>query len=598
MPPGESPRSWTLPGAAGILFLLAGLAGAVGLAVSSPTRASPPAGLIAFADRTLAAGLSFKTTYGAREKSTYILETTGTGVAFLDYNGDGYLDIFLANGTTLEGLSQGEKPRCALYRNNGDGTFTDVTVQAGVARTGWGQGVAVADYNNDGWPDIYLTFFGENVLFKNNGDGTFTDVTAAAGVAAGGWSTGAAFADYDNDGYLDLYVARYVDFDLKTASLPGSRPNCFYHGFPVMCGPRGLPGGRDILYHNNRDGTFTDVTVAAGDLDKSRYRGLGVVWGDYDNDGWPDLFVANDAHPNLLYHNNHNGTFSEVAFAAGVAFDDDGRERAGMGTDFGDYNNDGWLDLVVTNFYGEPHSLYLNQGNGTFLETTWPSGVGEVTVPYLGWGTGFVDLDNDGWKDLFFIHGHVYPEVDAHHLDERYAQRNLVFRNRGDGTFADVTAAAGAAMAQKRVGRGAAFGDYDNDGRVDVVISNVNDGVVLLHNESPPDNNWLTMKLVGHRSNRDGIGARITAQLGATKLMHEIHGGGSYLSQSDLRAHFGLGKAEVVPSVEIRWPSGTIDRLDRVRANQILVVEEGRGVVGRRAAALPRGEGPDLRVRP
>jgi hypothetical protein len=308
--------------------------------------------------------------------------------------------------------------------------------------------------------------------------------------------------------------------------------------------------------------------------------------------------VANDAHPNLLYHNNRNGTFSEVAFAAGVAFDDDGRERAGMGTDFGDYNNDGWLDLVVTNFYGEPHSLYLNQGNGTFLETTWPSGIGEVTVPYLGWGTGFVDLDNDGWKDLFFVHGHVYPEVDVHHLDERYAQRNLVFRNRGDGTFGDVTAAAGAAMAQKRVGRGAAFGDYDNDGRVDVVITNVNDGVVLLHNESPPDNNWLTLKLVGHRSNRDGIGARITAQLGSTKLVHEIHGGGSYLSQSDLRAHFGLGKAEVVPSLEIRWPSGTIDRVDRVRANQFVVVEEGRGVVGRRAAARPRGEGPDLRARP
>jgi hypothetical protein len=573
----------TPPGVRFSALCLLSLAGALA-AKSTVTGATDPAATapIAFVDRAAAAGLAFRTTYGGPDTSTYILETTGTGVAFLDYNRDGRLDVFFANGTTLAGFPNGPAPRCALFRNNGDGTFTDVTVEAGVARTGWGQGVAVGDYDNDGWPDIYLTYFGRNVLFRNKGDGTFADVTEAAGVAAGGWSTSAAFADYDNDGRLDLYVARYVDFDLKTAARPGAQKNCFYHGFPVMCGPRGLPGARDILYHNNGDGTFTDVTVRAGDLDRERYRGLGVVWGDYDDDGWPDLFVANDAHPNLLYHNNRNGTFTEVAFAAGVAFDEDGRERAGMGVDFGDYNNDGRLDLVVTNFYGEPHSLYLNQGNGTFLETTWPSGIGEATMRYLGWGTGFVDFDNDGSKDLFFVNGHVYPEVDRQQLDERYAEQSLVFRNKGDGTFADVTRSAGEALAARWVGRGAAFGDYDDDGRVDVVISAVNDRAVLLHNESGARNHWLTVKLSGTRGNRDAMGARVTVRAGPATQMHEVHGGGSYLSQSDLRVHFGLGALATVPALEVRWPGGASERFTDVAADQILVIEEGKGIVSRR----------------
>jgi hypothetical protein len=548
------------------------------LALSAPAP-------IAFVDRTAAAGLAFRSTYGGVETSTYILETTGTGVAFLDYDRDGRLDVFFANGTTLEGFPEGKAPRCALYHNNGDGTFSDVTVAAGVARSGWGQGVAVGDYDNDGWPDLYLTFFGRNVLLRNKGDGTFADVTDAAGVGAGGWSTSAAFADYDNDGRLDLYVARYVDLDLKTAARPGEKKNCFYHGFPVMCGPRGLAGARDVLFHNNGDGTFTDVTVRAGDLDRERFRGLGVVWGDYDDDGWPDLFVANDAHPNLLYHNNRNGTFTEVAFAAGVAFDEDGRERAGMGVDFGDYDNDGWLDLVVTNFYGEPHSLYLNQGHGTFRETTWPSGIGEATMRALGWGTGFVDFDNDGSTDIFFVNGHVYPEVDRQRLDETYAQPSLVFRNKGDGTFADVTGAAGEALASRWVGRGAAFGDYDDDGRVDVVISTVNGLAVLLRNESAPSNHWLTVKLVGRRGNRDAIGARVKVRAGVRTLTREVHGGGSYLSQSDLRVHFGLGPIAPVPSLEVRWPGGAVERFAEVAADQILTIEEGEGIVARRGPA-------------
>jgi hypothetical protein len=549
------------------------LSGAGGRAASGP---------VAFSDRTATSGLRFETTFGNKDTSTYILETTGTGVAFLDYDNDGFLDIFMANGTTLQEPKGGQVPHSALFHNNGDGTFTDVTAKAGVLRSGWGQGVAVGDYDNDGFPDLYLTFFGQNVLFHNNGDGTFTDVTAKAGVEVGGWSTSAAFGDYDRDGRLDLYVARYIDFDLGKAPLPGSARNCFYSGFPVMCGPRGLAGGRDVLFHNNGDGTFTDVTVSAGDLDKGRYRGLGVVWGDYDNDGWPDLFVANDAHPNLLYHNNRDGTFSEVAFEAGVAFDEDGRERAGMGVDFGDYNNDGWLDLVITNFYGEPHSLYLNQRNGTFLETTWPSGVGEATTRYLGWGTAFVDLDNDGWKDLFFVNGHVYPEVDRHGLDEKYAERNLVFRNRGDGTFANVTDEAGPDLETPRVGRGAAFGDYDNDGKVDVLVSTVNGRPLLLHNESAAVNHWLTVNLVGRDSNREGLGARITAGVGPSKQVAETHGGGSYLSESDHRAHFGLGGSRSVSALEVHWPSGAIDRMENVPADQTVTIEEKKGLVSRR----------------
>jgi hypothetical protein len=579
MGPGGKRASGTSPGAFVSSLFFLGLVGAAGAGAEAP---GAPAGRISFTDRASAAGLLFSNTYGNKDTSAYILETTGTGVAFLDYDRDGFLDVFLANGTTLEAPKGDEPPRCALFRNKGEGTFEDVTLKAGVGRSGWGQGVAVGDYDNDGYPDVYLTFFGENVLFHNNGNGAFTDVTARAGVAAGGWSTGAAFGDYDNDGRLDLYVAKYVDFDLKSAPLPGSQRNCVYRGLPVMCGPRGLSGGRDVLFHGNGDGTFTDVTVRAGDLDEDRYRGLGVVWADYDGDGRIDLFVANDAHPNLLYHNEGNGTFREVAFDAGVAFDEDGRERAGMGVGFGDYDNDGRLDLVLTNFYGEPNALYRNQGGGAFLETTWSSQIGEATVPYLGWGTSFTDFDNDGWKDLFFVNGHVYPEVDRHGLDETYAQRHLVFRNQGDGTFADVTGSAGPDLQVRRVGRGAAFGDYDNDGLVDVVVASVNDRPLLLHNESPRPGHWLALALVGTRSNRDGIGARVTVQVGGQTLVGAVQGGGSYLSESDRRLHLGLGSAEVVSALEVRWPSGTIDRLDGLPADQLAVIEEGRGLVRRR----------------
>jgi hypothetical protein len=551
------------------------LAGLTSIAAGPATTSAPSP--IRFADRTKAAGVSFVTTYGEPGRSSYILETTGAGAAFLDFDGDGRLDLYLVNGRALR--QAGDPPRSALYRNEGDGRFSDVTARAGVGRAGWGQGVAVGDVDNDGAVDLYLTFFGENVLFRNNGDGTFSDVTAKAGVAAGGWSTSAAFADYDLDGDLDLYVARYVDFDLERAPLPGSRPNCRYAGLPVMCGPRGLAGQRDVLYRNNGGLSFSDVTSAAGELDREAYRGLGAVWGDYDDDGRPDLLVANDAHPNLLFHNEGNGTFVEVAFEAGVAYDEDGRERAGMGVDLGDYDNDGRLDATITNFQGEPHALYRNLGRGLFQETTWPSGVGSATLAYLGWGTRFVDLDNDGWNDLVFVNGHVYPEVDRHGLEESFAQRTLVLRNGADGRFADVSEAAGPALATRRAGRGAAFGDFDDDGRVDVLITGMNEPPALLRNESAPAGHWLSVTLRGRRSNRDGIGARVTLEAGGQRQVREVHADGSYLSQSDRRAHFGLGRALGAASVEVRWPSGTVDRLSNVGADRRVWIEEGRGLV-------------------
>jgi hypothetical protein len=553
-------------------------AGAARLAAVATHADSPEAGAIRFADRAAAAGLDFHVTYGGRTENKYILETTGTGAAFLDFDGDGRLDVFVVNGTTLDARPDDEARRAALFRQSSPGRFEDVTRKAGIDVRGWGQGVAAADYDNDGRPDLYVTAFGGNVLLRNRGDGTFEDVTARAGVRGGSWSTSAAFGDYDKDGRLDLFVARYVAFDLASAPGPGSEPNCFYSGFPVMCGPRGLDGERDLLFHNEGDGVFKDVTDAAG-IDRERLRGLGVVFGDYDDDSWPDILVANDAHPNQLYRNDGKGRFEEVALEAGVAFDEDGRARAGMGVDLGDYDGDLRLDVVITNFQGEPHALYRNLGQGLFLETTWTAGIGEGTLGYLGWGTAFADLDNDGAPDLFFANGHVYPEVERHRLDERYAQRALVFRNLGDGRFRDASSGAGEDAARPRAARGAAFGDYDEDGRLDVLVTSVNDRVALLRNESAGGGHWLSVRLRGSRSNRDGVGARVVVEARGRRQLREVHGGGSYLSQGDTRAHFGLGPAEAATSLEVRWPSGVVDRLENVAGDRTVVVEEGRGLV-------------------
>ena len=542
----------------------------------------PPRGPT-FADVAQAAGLTHRTVFGATGKNTYILETTGTGVAFLDYDNDGVLDLFFANGRTLDASASGAE-HSHLYRGNGDGTFTDVTGKAGVGRSGWGQGIAVGDYDNDGFADLYLTFYGRNILFRNNGNGTFTDVTAKAGIGAGGWSTSAAWADYDSDGFLDLFVARYIDFDPGTAPLPGARVpgvNCMYRGLPVMCGPRGLKGERDDLYHNNGDGTFTDATQRAG-IDRTSSRGLGAVWGDYNNDGRPDLLVADDAQPNQLYRNRGDGTFEEVALTAGVAVDEDGRERAGMGVDFADYDNDGWLDVAIGNFYGEPSALYHNQRDGSFAETTLSSGIGPPTVPFLTWGTAFFDYDNDGWKDLVFVNGHVYPEVDAHHLDETYAERALLFRNNGNGRFTNTGTAAGDVWGTRWAARGAAIGDYDNDGDLDIAIASVNGPPVLLQNRAGDAAHWCSLKLVGSQSNRDAIGARVTVRVNGRALMEEVRSGGSYLSQRDLRVHFGLDQQSRVEAVDVAWPSGRKERVGPIEADQFVTIREGSGVVSAR----------------
>jgi enediyne biosynthesis protein E4 len=553
-----------------------------GLLVIVLLRAAPSltgaAGGPTFLDVASQAGLKHQVVFGARDKNTYILETTGTGVAFLDFDGDGVLDLFFTNGRTLE--TPGPE-HAHLYRGKGDGTFSDVTEKAGVAATGWGQGVAAGDYDNDGFPDLYLTFYGRNILFHNNGNGTFTDVTARAGVAGGGWSTSAAWADYDNDGRLDLFVARYIAFDTASAPLPGAHVpgvNCNYRGIPVMCGPRGLTGERDLLYHNNGDGTFSDVTDRAG-IDKTTSRGLGAVWGDFDNDGRPDLIVANDAQPNQLYRNLGDGRFDEVALAAGVAVDEDGRERAGMGVDFADYDNDGWLDIAIGNFFGEPCSLYRNNHDGTFTEVTWSSGIGRPTVPLLTWGTRFFDYDNDGWKDLVFANGHVYPEVDAHKLDETYAERAVLFHNAGNGMFTDSAPAAGEVWTQRWAARGAAVGDYDNDGHLDIAFAIVNGAPVLLKNRGEDRNHWISIKLVGTKSNRDAVGARLTIMAAGRSQTEEVRSGGSYLSQSDLRAHIGLGTVDSVDQVEIAWPAGGRERIGPVSADSFITIKENAGVV-------------------
>ena len=533
-----------------------------------------------FVDVARSAGLTHTTVFGDTGRNTYILETTGTGVAFFDYDNDGALDLLFTNGATLG--REATAPSLRLYRGNGTGAFTDVTGRSGVGRSGWGQGVAVGDYDNDGFDDLYLTFFGRNVLFHNNRDGTFTDATARAGVAAGGWSTSAAFLDYDDDGDLDLFVARYIDFNLETAPLPGARQagvNCSYRGFPVMCGPRGLKGMRDILFRNNADGTFTDVTERAG-IDASEYRGLGVVSGDYDNDGKVDLFVANDAQPNQLYR-NRGGTFEETALFAGVAVDEDGRARAGMGVDFGDYDNDGWLDITIGNFFGEPCSLYRNQHDGTFVETTWSSRIGSPTIPALTWGSRFFDYDNDGWKDLVFVNGHVYPEVDARRLDETYAQRAFLFRNAGDGTFTSAGGRAGPVWNERWAGRGAATGDVDNDGDLDLAVAIINGAPLLLRNNGENVGGWVNVSLIGMTSNRNAIGARLTARAGGRTITADVTGGGSYLSHSDRRIHIGLGNATRIDSLEVTWPGGTRERLGPLKAGSFNTIKQGSGAVSR-----------------
>jgi hypothetical protein len=520
------------------------------------------------------AGLATKTEAGGEKTKKYIIETTGSGTAFVDLDNDGWPDVFLVNGSRLEGFPKGEEPTSHLYHNNHDGTFSDVTGRSGAALKGWGQGVCAADYDNDGFRDLFLTFWGHNVLLRNNGNGTFTDVTRASGLRDDKveWSTGCAFLDYDRDGRLDLFVTHYVDLDLEHTPTPGSGSLCLWKGMPVMCGPRGLKGTHSQLFHNDGNGRFTDVSEKSGVSRTAPSYCFTVLTGDYDNDGWPDIFVACDSTPSLLFHNNHGGTFTEEGVVAGVAYNDEGREQAGMGADAGDYNGDGWLDIVKTNFSDDTPNLYRNNNDGTFSDVTMQSQLGKHTA-FLGWGTLFVDLDNDSWPDIVMANGHVYPEVDGKGLGISFREPKLLYWNDHDGGFRDVSQSAGPGATIPMNSHGLAAADFDNDGSVELLVNNSHDRPSLLKNKGPLGN-WILLDLQGTKSNRDAIGARVTVQVGKHRQLQEVRSGGGYDSQSDLRRHFGIGTATEIDSIRILWPSGIEQTMARVKANCILKVVE------------------------
>jgi hypothetical protein len=537
---------------------------------------------VVFTDITKQSGLDkFHHRSGTAKKES-IIETPGSGVALLDYDNDGWLDIYLLNGSTIAAFKGNEPPPHAmLFHNNHDGTFTDVTDKAGVANERWGFGVAVGDYDNDGWPDIYVANYGKNRLYHNNHDGTFTDVAEKAGVTLGGWSTGPTWGDYDHDGLLDLFVPGYVKFDADNPPIAGKGTIpanfCQFRGVAVMCGPRGLPGERDHLFHNNGDGTFTDVSVKAGVSDLEGYYGLAAVFVDVDDDGWVDLTVANDSTPNYLYLNRHNGTFEDVSYGSGFALSEDGREQASMAIAVGDYNRDGKVDLFTTTFSDDYKTLYRNDGGGNFSDVTYRSGLGEPTVPFLAWGAGFLDFDNDGLLDIFIANGHVYPGVDRQDWGTTWAERPQLFRNLDGARFKEVPPATGSGLADVITARGAAFGDLFNDGHIDVVINNIDSTPSLLRNVEKNGNHWLTLKLVGGpKSPRDAIGAKVFLTAGGVRQRADVFSGGSYSSSSDQRLHFGLGTSTRIDKIEIHWPSGLKQQIAVQRVDQIVTVEEGK----------------------
>ena len=561
-------------------FLFVGLS--LLLTIPLPAQTAGKASLVRFQEVSQEAGLTVP--HISSPQKRYIVESMSGGAGLIDCDNDGKLDILVVNGSTVEDFRRGGDPMITLYHQDARFKFTDVTKSAGLTRKGWGMGVEVADYDNDGRPDIYVTGYGGNALYHNLGNCKFEDVTDKAGVAAGGFSTGAAWADYDRDGRVDLFVSRYVHFDMDHLPVFGSdRKNCHFKGIEVQCGPWGMPGESDLLFHNRGDGTFEEVSRKAGVEDPHHYYGLGAVWGDYDNDGWPDLYVANDAGPNYLYHNKHDGTFDELGMLSGVAMSGDGLEQGSMGVDWGDYRNEGRLSALVTNFTEQPDTLYRNMGEAGFSDVSWPAKLVKPTYLSVGWGTAFVDVENAGWLDILVVNGHVYPQMDEVPNAARYREPILLFRNHRDGTFENISSALADIPAASM--RGAAFGDINNDGSVDVVIVNMDGPPILLLNRSENSNHRVLFQLVGTTSNKMAIGARVTVKTGKLAQIREVRAGGSYLSSNDPRVHFGLGAATRMDEVEIRWPNGKLEVLKDVPADAIYKVVEGEGIKNK--IALP-----------
>lgn len=580
-PQGQAkPRQWTTGGRSWILSLSL-LVVATCAAQSAPAQSGKPAASGAglpfpkLIDITASTGIRFEHLSSPEQK--YIVESMSGGVALLDFDGDGWLDIYMTNAPSVAMALKGEKARSALYRNNRDGTFSDVAVEAGVATPCWAMGAAVGDYDGDGRPDLVVSCFAGVVLYRNNGNGTFTDVTKASGLDKdAGWATGVAFGDFDGDGKIDLFVPHYVDFD--TGDLPqfGSKKTCQYKEIAVQCGPRGLKGSPDALYRNNGDGTFTEVAKQAGVDDPKHYFGLTSVWSDFDGDGKLDLFVANDGEPNYLYRNEGGGRFKEVAYDAGVAVSEDGIEQANMGVALGDLQNTGQFSLLVSHFSDEYPTLYRNDGKWSFTDISHTAGIARAAVPFVGWGDAFLDLTNTGWQDAILVNGHVYPQVDSTKTGTTYREPKLVYRNRHDGTFDEVSAQAGEALRRPEVSRGLAVGDLFNTGRLDIVIENLVGGPMVLEARPDPTNHWLSFALEGIGMNRSALNARVRVTAGSLTQTGEVRSGGSYLSQSDLRLHFGLGGAAVADAVEVTWPDGTKQHFEKLAADHFYTVQQGK----------------------